>query len=142
VNPFVTGGNATYSIAMGNNGTTPSGLITVTDTLPAPVAFVSASGVGWRCAASGQIVTCTSTASLPGSITLLVRPGADAVPSVTNNAAVSGGGDCDITNNTASDVATVTAATPVPTLSEWAFIMLALLLTAAGIVALSRRREA
>jgi hypothetical protein len=50
---------------------------------------------------------------------------------------VTGGGDCDVSNNGAADVTTVVVA--VPTLSEWAFILLALLLAAAGIVALRRR---
>ena len=141
-NPFVTGTNATYSIAVGNNGVTSIGPITVTDTLPATLTFVSAGGVSWSCAAAGQVVTCTSPASIPGSITLIVRPGVDAVPAVTNNALVSGGGDCDVTNNATADVAVVTPGllpVPVPTLSEWAMIMLAVSLAVAGALALRRR---
>ena len=142
-NPFVTGTNATYSIAVGNNGVTSIGPITVTDTLPATLTFVSAGGVSWSCAAAGQVVTCTSSASIPGSITLIVRPGVDAVPAVTNNAVVSGGGDCDLTNNATADVAIVTpgvsSPVPVPTLSEWAMMMLAVLLAVAGGLALRRR---
>ena len=139
----MTGANATYSIAIGNNGVTSVGPITVTDTLPATLTFVSAGGVGWSCAAAGQVVTCTSPAAIPGSITLIVRPDADAVPAVTNNALVSGGGDCDVTNNATADVAVVTPAAgspvPVPTLSEWAMMMLAVALAVAGALALRRR---
>jgi hypothetical protein len=140
-NPFVTGTNATYSIAIGNTGVTSTGPITVTETLPATLAFVSAAGVSWSCAAAGQVVTCTSAAAIPGSITLIVRPGVNAVPAVTNNALVSGGGDCDLTNNATSDVAVVTSGSPVPvpTLSEWAMMMLVFLLGGAGFVALRRR---
>ena len=94
---------------MGNNGVTAIGAITVTDTLPATVAFVSASGVSWTCGAAGQVVTCHDRRhAIPGNITLVVRPGVDAVPAVTNNAVVSGGGDCDLTNNATADVAVVT----------------------------------
>lgn len=142
---FVVGTNATYTIALVNHGVASSGTITVADTLPAGLTFVSASGAGWTCAANGQIVTCTTTASAPlgaypNDITLTVTPGAGAVPGVTNIAAVAGGGDCDVTNNASADITVV--ATQVPTLSEWAFIMLAVLLAAAGVVALRRRRRA
>jgi hypothetical protein len=70
-------------------------------------------------------------------ITLTVTPGANAAPSVINNAAVSGGSDCDLTNNTSSDSAAV--ATAVPTLSQWGLIALGALLAAVGTVALRRR---
>ena len=134
---FVVGTNATYSIGLFNNGVTSSGAITVTDTLPAGLTFVSATGASWTCAAAGQVVTCTTTASLPGSITLTVTPSASAVPSVTNAAVVAGGGDCDVTNNATSDVTLVALA--VPTFPEWAFLMLSVLLAAVGVVALRRR---
>ena len=137
VNPFVVGANGTYSIALGNNGLTSVGPITVTDTLPATVTFVSAAGTGWTCVAAGRVVTCTTTSSLPGAITVTVVPGVDAAPSVTNNAAVSGGGDCDVTNNAATDVAAV--ATAVPTLSPWGLSGLGALLAAVGAFALRRR---
>jgi type VI secretion system secreted protein VgrG len=133
---FVVGTNATYSIAVFNNGITSSGVTTLTDTLPAGLTFVSAAGASWTCAANGQVVTCTSAASIPEPLTLTVTPLAAAVPSVTNVAIVAGGGDCDLTNNAASDVTLVSNPTAVPTLPEWAFIMLALLLGGAGVVAL------
>jgi uncharacterized repeat protein (TIGR01451 family) len=142
---FVVGVNAAYTIGLFNYGKASSTAITITDTLPAGLTFVSAAGVGWTCAAAGQIVTCTTAAATPSaapspnSITLTVTPTAAAVPSVTNNATVSGGGDCDVTNNKTADATVVLPVTPVPTLSEWAFIMLALLLAAAGVEALRRR---
>ncbi len=150
---FVAGTNAAYSIALFNQGIASTTPITVTDTLPPGLAFVSATGATWTCAAVGQIVTCTTTASVPAAspfannITLTVTPATGAVPSVTNNAAVTGGGDCDATNNTTADVTLVAAASPippippvpVPTLPEWAFIALAALLAVVGVVALRRR---
>jgi len=140
----VVGTNAAYSIALFNNGVVASsGTITVIDTLPAGLTFVSATGVNWTCAATGQVVTCVTAASAPAAgpyannITVTVKPAAAAVPGVTNTAAVTGGSDCDLTNNATADVTLVAVA--VPTLSEWAFIMLAVLLAAAGFVALRRR---
>lgn len=146
---FVAGTNAAYSIALFNLGIASTGTVTVTDTLPTGLTFVSATGVTWTCAAVAQIVTCTTTASVPAAgpfannITLTVTPGAGAVPSVTNTALVTGGGDCDVTNNATADVTLVAAAPPppipVPTLPEWALIALAALLSAVGVVALRRR---
>ena len=149
---FVAGTNGAYSIALFNAGFTSSGAITVTDTLPTGLTFVSATGSTWSCAAAGQIVTCTTSAVVasagpfPNNITLTVTPGANAVPGVINTAAVTGGNDCDTTNNATSDVTLVSPAVPVPvppvpvpTLSQWAFTMLALLLAAIGFMALRRR---
>ena len=137
---FVAGANASYSIALFNQGVTSSSPISVTDTLPTGLTFVSASGVNWTCAAVGQVVTCTTTASAPGAgpspnnITLTVNPTAGAVPSVTNIATVSGGGDCDTTNNGTSDVTLVAASSPipVPTLPQTVVVVLALGLAAVG----------
>jgi uncharacterized repeat protein (TIGR01451 family) len=142
--PFVVGQNATYTIQTLNSGTTASnGLITVTDTLPAGLTFVSATGVNsWTCSASGQVVTCTTPAavgngSLGNNITITVTPTAAAVPTVTNTAVVSGGGDSNPANNSTADVTLVVLS--VPTLPEWAMIVLLLLLATAGTVALRRQ---
>jgi len=142
--PFVVGQNATYTIQTLNSGTTASnGLITVTDTLPAGLTFVSATGVNsWTCSASGQVVTCTTPAavgngSLGNNITITVTPTAAAVPSVTNTAVVTGGGDSNPANNTTADVTLVVLS--VPTLPEWAMFGLLALLATAGTVALRRR---
>ncbi len=142
---FTVGAYGTYTIALYNAGSTASsGLITVIDTLPAGLTFVSATGVNsWTCAAVGQVVTCTTPATVLGggtlgnNITLTVVPTAAAVPTVTNRAVVSGGNDSNLDNNTTADITPVALA--VPTLSEWAFIMLAVLLAAAGVFALRRR---
>jgi uncharacterized repeat protein (TIGR01451 family) len=145
---FVAGSNATYSIGLFNYGKASSGAITVTDRLPTGLTAVAATGVGWTCTSAGQVVSCTTTGSVaaaspfPNSITLTVMPGLDAVPGLTNTATVTGGSDCDLTNNTTADITLVTLPIPVPTLSEWAFIMLAVLLAAAGVIALRRRTSA
>ena len=113
---FTVGTNATFTLTVSN----ASGLqsvdypITVTDTLPAGLSYVSGVGTGWTCGAVGQTVTCThaaplaSGASLP-AITLTVTVGNAAYPSVTNAATVSSPGTNDVNsaNNTASDTVTV-----------------------------------
>jgi len=93
---FSAGQNGVYTLSVSNYGPNDeTGTITVTDTLPAGLTYVSATGTGWSCGAVGQDVTCTHVgplnngASLP-DITLTVGVAVAAVPSVTNTATVSG----------------------------------------------------
>ncbi len=91
-----------YVANLGNAAT--NSLITVTDTLPTGLSFVSGSGSGWSCSASAQIVTCTYTPALAAAatttLTLTVNVGGAAYPTITNSATVSYPGDADATNNT------------------------------------------
>jgi len=111
---FSVGTNGVFTLNVTNNGPSPtSGTITVTDTLPTGLTYISATGTGWTCGAAGQVVTCTnptilaSGASAP-AITLTVSVGAAAYPSVTNTATVSSGAFDNIAaNNTASNVVAV-----------------------------------
>jgi len=144
---FVEGTNGTYTIATSNIGGTASvGAYTVVDTLPAGLTFVSGTGTGWTCSNVGQVVTCTNSTVIAAgtsgpAITLVVTPGAAAVPTVTNTATIAGGGDTVLTNNTTADVTIVSPLLPpVPTMAQWAMMLLAGLLGLAGVGALSRRR--
>ena len=107
---------ATYSITVTNVGAGPSsGVVTVVDTLPAGLTATAISGTGWGCTLA--TLTCTradvlaASASYP-SITVTVTVAANAAASVTNTATVSGGGDTNPGNNTATDPTTVTAQPP------------------------------
>lgn len=110
VGNFTVGQNGIYTLSVTNNGpSTEPGAITVTDTLPTGLSYVSATGTGWSCGAVGQDVTCTHAgplntgASLP-DITLTVGVAAAAAPSVTNTASVSGTAfDNQAGNNSSSD---------------------------------------
>ena len=77
--------------APGSSGT---GIITVTDTLPAGLNYVTASGTGWSCGAAGQVVTCTRPGPYTGgnftnmpAITLVAT--ATTVGTFSNTATVS-----------------------------------------------------
>jgi uncharacterized repeat protein (TIGR01451 family) len=92
--------------------------ITVTDTLPTELTFVSATGTGWSCSAAGQVVTCSYTGTYPVAsgatlppITLTVDA-ADVGTTVVNSATVSTPNDATAANNTATDPTTIVGPTP------------------------------
>ncbi len=102
---------ATYSITVTNAGEKDtSGTVTVVDTLPAKLTATAISGTGWSCTLG--TLTCTrsdvlaASASYP-AITVTVNVASDAPGSVTNTATVSGGGETNTANDTASDPTTI-----------------------------------
>jgi hypothetical protein len=108
-----TGETGQYLLKVSNTGTaTAVGPIKVIDMLPTGLTYASAMGAGWRCTAVGQVVTCTTTASLGAqkisSLTLNAGVKAKAGTVVTNTATVSSTAtDPTPTNNTAIVTVTV-----------------------------------
>ena len=106
---------ALYNITVSNGAAAgPTvGSITVTDTLPTGLTFVSGSGNFWSCGAVAQVVTCTYSQVLsPGanafqlSLTVNVNSNAPVgTNSITNSATASGGGASN--SPTANDPTTV-----------------------------------
>jgi uncharacterized repeat protein (TIGR01451 family) len=119
VGAFALGGTGSFNLRVANvGGSATTGTVTITDTLPAGLTAVPASGSftnnGWTCTVAAQTVTCTRADALPPAtaypdLVLAVQVAANAPPTVTNTASVSGGGDVVPSNNGASDVASVTA---------------------------------
>jgi mucin-19 len=116
VGNFMVGTNATFTITPANTmGTAATqGMITVTDSLPAGLGFISASGIGWTCSAMMQTVTCTSSniiaAGMTGNpITVTVSVGTMAAGTVTNIATISGGNEpsSNTANNSGIDMVVV-----------------------------------
>jgi uncharacterized repeat protein (TIGR01451 family) len=103
---FVQGQTGTYVISVGNPGTAAtSGVVTMKEILPTGLSATSISGNGWNCVLS--TLTCTRSDALAfnlayPAITLNVNVAADAPASVTDSATVSGGGDSNPANNTAT----------------------------------------
>ena len=102
-----------YTIIVTNVGNAASsGTVTVTDTLPTGLTATAINGTGW----TTDIPTLTATrsdalaagASYP-AITVTVSVSASAPGSVTNVATVSGGGESVTSNDTASDLTTITS---------------------------------
>ena len=57
--PVVVGTDATFVLSASSAGPSDSSAVVVTDTLPAYLAFKTATGSGWACSAIGQVVTCS-----------------------------------------------------------------------------------
>ena len=105
---------ATYTITVSNVGSVDTtALITMDDTLPAGLTATDISGLNWNCTLSP--LQCTRGDVLVAGtsfdpITLTVTVANNAASSVTNTAKVSGGGESNTANNTASDVTQIDAA--------------------------------
>lgn len=112
---FQQGSTASYAIQATNIGSAAtSGTITVSDTLDSNLTFVSSSGSGWTCGLAGQVVTCTNPAVLAAgasapTITITVMVQSNSEATVTNNAAVSGGGETNAANDTFQLVTSVSS---------------------------------
>jgi hypothetical protein len=100
-------------------GSPTHGLVTATITLdPGLTSLSIASAPGWACSIAGQVVTCTRSTALAAqqsypTIQIAATVGASVVgpTSLTNSATVSGGGDVNGSNNSATDAIGVRAPT-------------------------------
>ena len=113
------GFNGAYTIVITNVGGAPTaGAMTVTDVLPFGLNFISGTGNGWSCSASGRTVTCANpevlSAGASTTLALAIDVADNAAPRVIHAPKVTVAGDLIASNNTASD--TTTVATPVVTL--------------------------
>jgi uncharacterized repeat protein (TIGR01451 family) len=103
---------ATYLITVSNAGPGPTaGTVSVADTLPAGLTSTAMSGAGWTCDAG--LVSCTRSDALAINssyppITLTVSVDINAAFSLINTVAVSGGGETNLANDTATDTTTIT----------------------------------
>jgi uncharacterized repeat protein (TIGR01451 family) len=114
---FVAGTQRQYTITVANSNAAgverEDNTITVTDTLPTGLQYVSATGTGWTCGASGQVVTCTRPGPLnigatAPAITLGVNVLETAAANFNNTATVSTPSfDLNTANNSASDATVV-----------------------------------
>jgi uncharacterized repeat protein (TIGR01451 family) len=137
-----------YTLVVSNVGLViTSGIVSVTDTLPAGLIATSIAGPGWTCTLT--TLTCTRAdvlavgASYP-PITLNVSVEPTAPDSLVNNASVSGGGDSDPSNNTDADITPIIngqpsgPVVPVPATNAWALLVLVFLMLA--MTGIQRRR--
>jgi uncharacterized repeat protein (TIGR01451 family) len=134
------GGQLTFTLTVTNNGPGDATGVVITDPLPAGTTFVSASA---GCTNSAGTVTCnvgtlTSGASQQRSI-IVTAPSTPG--QVVNTATVaSASGDPDPSDNSSGAAAVVQpAVADIPTLNEWALIILALMLMGSAVVMMGRK---
>ena len=105
-----------YTLNVANAGSHAStGTVTATDTLPSGLTATNIDGSGWSCTLA--TLTCTRSDALAAgtsypAITLTVNVAGNAAAMVTNHASVSGGGETNTGNDSASDPTTVTQKVP------------------------------
>ncbi|HWM69579.1 MAG TPA: SdrD B-like domain-containing protein, partial [Steroidobacteraceae bacterium] len=110
----VAGGLVTYTLNASNLGPDSSSALNIVNTLPPNVTYVSSSGSGWSCSASGSTVNCNNPASLPNgsasTLTIAGRVQSSSSGNITDAATLSAGvPDGFPNNNTAT--ATVSVST-------------------------------
>ena len=103
---------AVYTITVSNvGGATTTDPVTVTDTLPAGLTATAIDGVGWTCSAPPTLQCTRADAIDPATsfqdLNVTVNVAGNAPASVTNTATVSGGGEVNTANNTATDPTTI-----------------------------------
>jgi len=107
-----TGSNITYTLIASNAGPQSATNVTLTDTLPAGVVFVSATPSQGTCSQAAGVVTCPlGTVAVSGTATTTIVVTTTTAGTLTNNASVSGTeSDPNGANNSAAAISTVNAA--------------------------------
>ena len=132
------GENITYTITVANNGPDSATDVMATDALPAGLGFVSATPSQGSCFEMGGTVECdlgTIADQGTATIDLVVQPLAPGEYENTVTVTTSG---LDADGAAGAAPAVLAAGSQIPTLDEWALMMLALLLAMAGFVAVRR----
>ncbi len=109
--PVTAGNNLIYTVRVTNNGPASASGVTMTDTLPAAVSFVSATSTRGGCSATARTVSC-NIGNLPGGaeaiVTIVVTTASTGT--ITNTATVTGNEpDANTANNAARVSTTVNA---------------------------------
>ena len=134
----VPGGTLNYTITVTNAGPSSATNVVVTDTLPAGLTLISATPSQGTCNAVNPVSCNLGTILNGGSATITLSTQVTATSgTITNSASVtSTEGDTDTSSAAPIPVGTA-AVTPIPTLSEWALMMMAVLL---GVIALTKMK--
>lgn len=107
--PVDVGANLTYTLTISNTGPDDATDVTLTDTLPSSVNFVSATASQGSCTESGGVVSCDlGTIASAGGATVDIVVTPTVAGEITNTASVSATeSDTDTSDNNASETTTV-----------------------------------
>ncbi|HJQ39444.1 MAG TPA: autotransporter-associated beta strand repeat-containing protein [Thermoanaerobaculia bacterium] len=132
------GQNVTFTITVANLGAVSATGVTLTDTLPAGLAFVSATPSQGTCNAASPVSCNLGTINGSGHATVTLVATVTAPGSITNTASVTSAGPDPTAANDAGSATINVAASPAgaPVLDARALALLALILGAAGVMAL------
>lgn len=103
---------AAYTVTVKNVGTGPTaGTVTIVEAPPSGISITAISGTGWSCVVG--TLSCKRTDALAAgasysSITITGNVASNAPASVTDTVTVSGGGELNTANDSASDTTTIT----------------------------------
>jgi uncharacterized repeat protein (TIGR01451 family) len=104
---------ATYTITVINSGGSATiAPVSVSDTMPSGLTATGIAGTGWACTQPAGPCSRSDVLAVGASypaLTLTVNVAANGPASVTNTATVSGGGETNTSNDTASDPTTIAA---------------------------------
>lgn len=131
-----TGSILNYTITVTNAGPSSASNVVVTDTLPAGLTLISATPSQGTCNATNPVSCNLGTIINGGNATIALSTQVTATGgTITNSASVtSTEGDTDTSSAPPIPVGTA-AVTPIPTMSEWALMMMAVLI---GVLALKK----
>ncbi len=118
-NPGQAGVSLSYRIIATNHGPKEATNVTVTDTFPAGVAFVSATATQGNCNGSGPVICNLGALEVDSSaiVTIVIVP--SSAGQITNSATVSASEtDSDSTNNTAATTTVIQPAASSPTMLD------------------------
>ncbi|HEU4934272.1 MAG TPA: PQQ-dependent sugar dehydrogenase [Pyrinomonadaceae bacterium] len=118
-NPGQAGVSLSYRIIATNHGPKPATNVTITDTLPAGVTFISATATQGNCNGSGPVICNLGSLDVDTSaiVTIVVVP--SSAGQITNSATVSATEtDSDSTNNTAAITTVIQPAAASPTMLD------------------------
>src|SRR5262249_43185560 len=129
-----TGGTVVYTITVNNAGPSPATNVVVTDDLPAGLTLNSATPSQGSCNASDPVSCNLGTIPSGGSATITLSTTVTATTGTISNTAsvTSSEGDTATNSSTPIPVGTAADLAAVPTLSEWALLMMAAMLAVAA----------
>ncbi|MGI9648781.1 MAG: SdrD B-like domain-containing protein [Acidimicrobiia bacterium] len=139
------GDQAEWILTVTNEGSVEAaGPITLTDDLPAGLAYVSATGVGWTCGEAGSVVTCEHPGPLAAgaelSVLIVTDVAEDLSGTINNTAEVALVGDVNVLNNFAVAGVGLLPATGFNLADALTWAVVSMLL-GAGLIAVTRRRD-